>query len=388
MGFVKIGAFVLALLKRLFCRVSFWVLLLAIPAVTLAYAQSAKEDAGIVTVALAREDANDALAAAVMEQLPESSQLIRFVPCGSREEAVSLVRYGKADCAWVFHENMEENVKKFIRTQSQTDAFVTIYQREEMALLTLARERLNAALYDVIARQLYLDSVTAESEALAAMSQEALLAFWENAQVPGELFAYTQTQSGPQPESHLTSPLRGLLAALVLLGALGSGMYSKVDRQRGTFACLPSRLAFLPELVSGLWASLWLSGALVLSVGVSGLAGPVWKELLCALGLAVSCVSFSMALGRVFRQLGAMAALLPLVLCAALIASPVFFSLESLKPVGCLLPLSHYLWAVSSFSQFPWMILYSAVCFGIAFLPEKPFGKKRSVNNFLFPVVG
>ncbi len=373
---MKIGAFVLALLKRLFCRVSFWVLLLAIPAVTFAYAQSAQADAGIVTVALARDDRNDPLAKTTMEALPESSQLIRFVICDSREAARSLVAYGKADCAWVFHENMEENVKKFLRTQSQKDAFVTIYQRENMALLTLARERLNAAIYDTLAQELYLRKLTAESEALAAMEEDALLAFWENAQVPGELFAYTQTQGYDQPENHLTAPVRGLLAAVVLLGALGNSMYSKRDRETGTFSYLPSRLAFLPELIGGLWACLGLSLALGISLGVSGLAGPWWKELLCALGLAISCVSFSMALGRVFPKLSAMAALLPLVLCAALISSPIFFALPQLTALGRLFPLSGYLWAVTDFSRFPWMIFYSAVGFGIAFFPKSLSGRK------------
>ncbi len=372
---MRIGAFVRALCKRLFCRVSFWVLLLAIPAVTFAYSQSAKEEAGIVTVALARDDTQDALAASVMEQLPESSQLIRFVLCDSREEARAQVVHGKADCAWVFHAGMEENVRKFIRTRSEKDAFVTIYQREQMVLLTLARERLNAQIFDAITQELYLAQLTAESEALAAMDRNELLAFWENAHIPGQLFSYTQTQGNSQPESHLASPVRGLLAAVVLLGALGSGMYHKRDTQEGTFSYLPHRLEKLPELLGGLWASLCLSLAAVASLTVSGMAGPLWKELLCALALALCCVSFSMALGRIFPKMDAMAALLPLILAGSLICSPVFFSLDFLAPVGRLLPLSHYLWAITNFSQFPWMLLYSAVCLLIAFLPEKPFGK-------------
>lgn len=358
------------LFKRLFYRPGFWVLLVLIPVLTFAYSASAQADAGIVTVALARDDMSDPMAKATMESLPESSELIRFVLCGSRQEAMDKVRYGKADCAWVFHAGMAENVAKFVRTRSAEDAFVTVYQREDMVLLTLARERLNTCVYQAIAKQLYLTRLTAESEALAALSQQELMAFWENAQIPGELFAYRHTGSA-QPENHLLSPVRGLLAAIVLLCALGSGMYHRRDLLDGTFAYLPYRQARLPELLGGLLACLALSLSAVVSLALSGLSQALGKELLCAAGLALACVSFSMALGRWVSSMNALAALLPLILCAGLITSPVFFSLKAIAPIGYLLPLSHYLWAIADFSRFPWLLVYSAVCLAIAFVPRK-----------------
>lgn len=367
---IRPSAFALMLGKRLLRRVGFWVLLALIPVLTFAYSASAQEEAGVVTVALAREDPGDALAKATMEALPESSELIRFVLCDSREQAIDKVRYGKADCAWVFHSDMAENVKRFVRTRSEIDAFVTIYQREEMVLLTLARERLNASLYEAMVKQLYLARLTAESQSLAAMEEEALLSFWENAQIPGQLFAYRQTGSAPA-ENHLLSPVRGLLAAIVLLGALGSGMYHRRDQEEGTFSYLPYRLAWLPELLGGLWACLALAFSAVVSLTLTGMAQALGKELLCAALLALSCVSFSMALGRFIPSLSAMAALLPLILCAALVASPVFFGINTIAPIGYLLPLSHYLWAITDFSRFPWLVLYTALCLALALLGQR-----------------
>lgn len=367
---IKPFAFLWMLGKRLLRRIGFWVLLALIPAFCFAYSASAQGDAGIVTVALAREDANDPLAKATMESLSESSQLIRFILCGSREEAANKVRYGKADCAWVFHAGMAENVTKFIRTRSERDAFVTVYQREDMVLLTLARERLNASIYEAIAKELYLAQLTAESQALGAMTEDEMMAFWENAQISGELFAYRQVGSAPA-QSHLLSPVRGLLAAIVLLGALGSGMYHRRDLENGTFAYLPYRLSWLPELAGGLWACLALSISCVAALAFSGLSQGLGQELLCAAALALGCVSFSMALGRFVPSMGAMAALLPLILCAALVASPVFFYIKTIAPIGYLLPLSHYLWAITDFSHFPWQLVYSAICLGLAFVPKR-----------------
>lgn len=358
------------LCKRLFRWPGFWVLLALIPAMTFAYSASAQEDAGIVTVALARDDANDTLAKATMEALPQRDGLIRFILCDSREQAVDKVRYGKADCAWVFHAGMAENVTEFIRTRSARDAFVTVYQREDMVLLTLARERLNECVYEAIAKELYLAKLAAESDTLAAMPEEELLSFWESTQIPGELFAYRQVGAAPA-QNHLLSPVRGLLAAIVLLGALGSSMYHQRDMAEGTFSYLPYRLARLPELLGGLWACLALSVSCVASLAFTGLSHGLGQELLCAAALALGCVSFSMALSRFVPSLNAMAALLPLILCAALVTSPVFFSVKAIAPVGYLMPLSHYLWAITDFSRFPWQLAYSAVCLGLAFVPKR-----------------
>ena len=358
------------LCKRLLRRPGFWVLLALIPAMTFAYSASAREDAGIVTVALAREDANDALAKATMEALPDSEGLIRFILCDSPQEATDKVRYGKADCAWVFHAGMAENVAKFVRTRSARDAFVTVYQREDMVLLTLARERLNASLYEAMAKQVYLARLVSESPALAAMSEAELLSFWENTHIPGELFAYRRLGAAPA-QSHLLSPVRGLLAAIVLLGALGSSMYHRRDMAEGTFGYLPYRLSRLPELLGGLWACLALSLSAVAALAFSGLSQGLWQELVCAAALALGCVSFSMMLSRFIPSLNAMAALLPLILCAALVASPVFFSVKAIAPVGYLMPLSHYLWAMTDFSRFPWQLVYSAICLGLAFVPKR-----------------
>lgn len=367
---IKPLCFIWLLGKRLLRRPGFLVLLALISLLTLAYTAGTQGDAGIVTVALARDDEADPLAKATMEALPESSELIRFVLCDSRQEAADKVRYGKADCAWVFHAGMEENVKKFLRTRSAKDAFATVYQREEMPLLTLARERLNMSVYEAMVRQLYLARLPQESQALSALSEQELLVFWEDTQIPGELFAYTQVGGYSQPESHLSSPVRGLLAVTVLLGGLGSCMYHKRDEEAGTFRYLPYRLAWLPELAGGLWACLALSLAAAAAMALAGLAMAWYKELLCALALALACVCFSMALSRLLKRLSALAGALPVVIAGALVASPVFFQLESLKLISYLLPTSYYLWAIVDLSRLGWLAVYSAVCFALALLPK------------------
>ncbi len=358
------------LLRRLLRRPGFLAVVIAMPLITLVYAGVARQDAGMVTVALAREEAADPLATGVMERLEGSSQLLRFVSCGSPAQAIGKVEAGKADCAWVFRENMLEKLRAFLASRSGSDAFVTVYQREDSPLHLLAREKLNAQLFTCLAQELYLARLDAESATLAAMTRQEKLAFWENTQIPGQLFTFTYEGVPAQPEGYLLAPLRGLLAVALLLGAMACTLYDRQDRLTGTFAWLPNRLAWLPELLSGLLATGLLSIALMLSLTLTGLSGPVGQELLCLAGLILGCTGFSMAAARLLSAT-AMAAALPVTAVLALTACPVFWDLEPLAPLGLLLPVSHYLRGAADPAQLPWAFVYGGLCFAIARIPSE-----------------
>lgn len=368
---MRVPHFFAMLLKRLFKRPVFLALLALIPALTLLYSAASQESAGMVTVALAQDDREDALAARIIAALPENSRIILFLPCESREDAARLVAAGKADCAWVFHPNTEENIRAFLRSRSQKDALVTVYQRQGNALLLLARERLNAQLYTCIAQELYLARLTQESAALAALSQEELMAFWENTQIPGELFAFSQSQGQPPTDNYLLSPLRGLLAVTVLLGALANALFVTRDEEAGTFAFLPHRLGWLPEFAGGLCSGVTLCAGVFVSLALAGIPECPLREAACLLGLALSCTTFSMTVRRLAPRVSTMAALLPVLICVTLVACPVFFPIRSLRWLSALLPVGLYLNAATGAASPLWLVAHSLACFLIARLPRR-----------------
>ncbi len=372
---MRIQGLLAALCKRIFQRPGFLVLLALIPALTLIYTCATRQDAGMVTVALAQEDSQDALAQSICTGLPKKSQLLRFVVCQSPEAAKGQVEAGKADMAWVFHRGTQENIRHFIRTRSQHDAFVTIYQREDTVLNLLARERLNAEVFACITQQLYLAQLQESGDALSAMDESTRLEFWENACIPGQLFAFSQG-GAPVVAQYLLSPLRGLLAVLLLLGSLSQGMYHRQDRENGTYDALPYRLRWLPEWMEGMLSQLLLCAGVLSALALAGLTGNLLREGALLLGYALAVTSFSMALGRLIPRNNGMAAALPVVVTVSLVACPVFFQVEALAPLGALLPVGHYLYAAVGARSALWLLLYSALCLGIAFIPEKPFRRK------------
>ncbi len=356
--------------RRNFRKPAFLVVLALLPVVTCVYTAAAGEESSLVTVALARQDEADPLAQVFWEQLPESSQMLTFLLCDSPQEAADKVRLGKAEQAWVFHADLEKTVKKFLDTRSQRYAFVTVYQREDTPLGLLARERLNEAVFDALARALYLRNLRDASAALAALCDDALLVWWEETAIPGALFSY-HTGGVPKEEGLLLSPLRGLLTAAVVLGAV-CGVFGTVnDRRAGLFSYLPQRLQWLPEFLGQVSAQSLLCGGMLVCLGLAGVWGSFLWECLCLGLLALSSAAFAMALGRLIPSASALSAALSLVTVLALIACPVFFDIPALRPVGALLPVGHYLYAAADFSRIWEFILYTLVCLALALAPGK-----------------
>ena len=179
------------LTKRLFKRPTFILILLLIPALVLGYGVVAAEDSGMVTIALAQEDNGDAMASAVTEKLMEDSNLIRFIACGSPEEAENRVLIGKADAAWIFEANMEKKVYKFVSSQSSWDAFVRVVERESNVPVMLTREKLSGAVFDCCSEVLYLQYIRENVKEMDDIPDEELLSHYNAVAMDAELFEFS-----------------------------------------------------------------------------------------------------------------------------------------------------------------------------------------------------
>ena len=102
----KIAKWFFLLNKRLYKKPVFLLILALIPALVLGYGQLAQEDSGVLTIALAQKG-EDPLARDIMQELKDSSALLRFVICDTPEMAEKMVNESKADGAWIFDDDLE-----------------------------------------------------------------------------------------------------------------------------------------------------------------------------------------------------------------------------------------------------------------------------------------
>lgn len=355
------------LAKRLLKKPSFLAILVLIPLLTVLYASAAAQSSGVLTVALAAQDPADPMAQEVISQLLGSSELIdfRYMEVSHAREAVAA---GKADAAWILPENMAGKVDAFLKNPNAANAFVTIYQREDSVPLLMAKEKLNARLYECLSVRYFVNTIREDTPELAHMTDEELLFYRNQVDIPGELFAFSQDALAASQDVHyLLSPIRGLLGVVMLLGGLAAAMYCIRDAQQGTFSWLSLRMRPMAELLQIVVALTLLGLGVVLALAAAGISGG-WREI-PTMGLYILMLaSFCHGLRSLLRTVPRLAALLPVLLTVSLVVCPVFFDWNALTALQYLLPPTYFICGLRNGAYLLWMLPYTAVCLGISLL--------------------
>ena len=247
----KLGKWFLLLNKRLYKKASFLLILLLIPVLVFGYGKLAQEESGVLTVALAQEG-DDPMAWEVMQELRDSSELMRFVFCDTREQAEQMVNDSKADAAWIFADNLENAIYRFVQKPSKSTAFVQIIEGQSSVPLKLAREKLSEAVFSRCSRVFYLQYLRENVPALDNMSDEEVLKYYDEFTADSEIFEFSNLEgtlgsNDVISSNYLMTPVRGLLAVVTVLGGLAVALFYIADQKAGTFALVPQNRQWAVE---------------------------------------------------------------------------------------------------------------------------------------------
>jgi len=355
------------LTKRLYKKATFLLILVLIPALILVYGAAAQEKSGVITVALACEE-RDPLTEKLIEKLSSDSPIINYLICDTPLEAEQKVRLGKADAAWIFAENLEDRIPEFIRSRSRKDAFVTVLERESNVAVTLAREKLSGTVFSLCSREMYLNHIRQNAPELDGVSDEKLMEHYDSILMGQGLFEYADIHPVEKEDevSYLITPVRGLLAVVIVLCGLATAMYYIQDLKKGTFAWVPERKLPWVEMGISLISVVNVSIVALLSLAILEQTGSLGRELLVVALYALCVMAFSMLIRRLCGSLSALGTLLPLLLVAMMVVCPVFFDFGVLRKAQWLFPPTYfiqasvndlYLWAM------PLYILVLLLCY-------------------------
>lgn len=370
MNTIKKGMLWLYLLtKRLYKKPTFLVILVLIPMLVMCYAGMTQGESGILTIALYGEDA---LSREIFDELETRGPLIRYIRCDDEKQAKTLVTAGKADGAWIFPADLASAMDAFAASPGKETSFVHIYQRDDNVSLMMVKEHLCASLYPRIARAFYLDYVREEFPDLAHLSDEALMAYYDDVEMPGELFAYDAQEALEMHQTdYLLSPVRGMLAIVIVIGGLAAEMYFIRDREQGTFLWVPQKRRALPELGCVLVACLNVTLAATVTLMLVGMGGSPGMELVNALMYSLCVTVFSMMLRRLLGRIHVIACVMPLLVVTMLLVCPVFFDLGLVRGVQLLFPPTHYINGIYDTSCIVHMALHILCCGVACFLLDK-----------------
>ena len=404
--------------KRLLKKPGFIAFLCLIPLLAGAASHMAQLDSGVLTIALACEDPDDATANDIIESL-EESQMLRFVRCGQPDKAKELVYGGRADAAWIFHADMRAAVDRYVRNRVPSSAAVTVIEREESAALALAREKLCSALYPYASYSLYLLCLEELGADTNALGEKQLREYYAGSDVDADMFEVVYPdgerlsaggderttdgargddsadgQSGEAAdgaqgengagahesktagsaaassetarESYLVSPVRGILAACVVAAGLASAMYLGDDMSAGRFAWLAKRRrAFVPAAyIFG--AAFDTTVIMCLSLAVFGLSSGFAREVSCGAAFAFASAAFCIFVRELLPNNKLLAAALPVLSASSLVLCPVFLNFTAVRPLSLCLPGYYYLLSFRDIKYLHFMLLYAAAALAAA----------------------
>lgn len=371
----RMGKWLLMMNKRLYKKITFLLILLLIPVMVLGYGIAAKEESGVLTIALAQEG-SDPMAQAVMADLMEDNSLIRFVSCETPDEAKKLISDTKADAAWIFAADMTDRVCKFVQNPARRNAFVWVIEQDATIPLRLAREKLSGTVFGHCSPTFYLEYIRANVPELDGLSDGELLEFYNNFAEDAKLFefAYLEGEGGVEDirqANYLLTPVRGLLAVIMVLSGLAAAMYWIQDDRAGTFSLVPQRSKAAVEFGCQMIAVLNIATVALIALILAGLTAELGRELVILIMYAVSVSLFCMTVRRLCQSLAIVGTALPLLIVVMLVVCPVFFDLGALRAVQYLFPPTYYINAVVSDRFLLLMGVYSLILLGAYVLTGK-----------------
>lgn len=376
----NMGKWFLLLNKRLYKKVTFLLILVLIPVLVMGYGAVAREESGVLTVALACEG-EDPTATQIMQELKDGSNLIRFVICDDPETARAMVNGQRADAAWIFEDELEEAIYRFALDPARKNAFVQIIEGESTIPLKLVREKLSGVLFARTSRAYYLDYLRQNVPEVKDATDEELLRYYDDFASEAKFFEFAYLdgeirEEDAQSASYLLSPVRGLLAVVIVLGGLAAAMYYIQDEKLGTFSLVAQNRKAPVEFGCQMIAVVNVSAVALIALAFSGLTVSLGRELVLFLLYTVSTALFCMTVRRICGSVGALGTLLPLLVVVMLVVCPVFFDLGALRTVQYLFPPTYYIHAAHSDYYLSLQVVYTAVLLGVYVLLGKVFHRQ------------
>lgn len=346
--------------KRLLKRWSFLCLMCLAPLLAAGVGRLSEEPAGIASIALYLPE-GDRTAAETADRLLEDESVLRYLVCGSEEEARALVESGEADAAWIFAEDMEERLRE-LAGRRRVRPLVTVVEREDSVPLTLGREILSAAIYPAYSYAVY-EGYVLEDLGMEA-SEEELRAVYESVSVDGSLFQLVypdQTPGEAEDYGYVQAPLRGILAVWLTFCGMASALWFMRDEERGVYGKSGGRKRlFASYRVCGVFLA---DAALVLLLSVK-LAGVFteWKREVVSCVVFAACVTAFANLLRLLCRTPQRLGMVLLPLGAVMLAlCPVFLNLQHFRAGKMLLPPWYYLQSIHNVRYLYLMAVYTAV---------------------------
>ena len=355
--------------KRLLKNVCFIIIILLIPVFVFLMGIILRGDSGVLTVCLSSEDPNDEVANKIIASYIDDSGIISYKKTDSPEAAQSEVENGTSDAAWIFSSDLENKIYKYASTGKKKDSFITVIERETNVSLQLSHLVLFEKVYPILAYDIYDNFIKTET---GFKNDSIIKKAYKNNSDLSEIVRIEYMNEEYLPENKnvnfLNSPLRGMLALIMMLCTISAVMLFIKDRKTGKYDWLKPVRRIIPA--TGLCLSAAIISALGLLAGVyaSGINTSIGIEIITLIEYILAAAAFGTLLCAVLRSEGVIGALLPILILVMLAFCPIFFDFKMLRPIKLLLPPYYYLNALYDPGYLVYTCVYIIFMYSLALL--------------------
>lgn len=334
----KIGLWCLLLTKRQLKNTMFLIILLLIPITAFVTSQMEgfRETEDIFVALYARD--YDEMAANTIKDLLEDTDVYHFYICNSEEELMEEVQKGRAECGYIFGENITERVAK----EKYKNNIIQV-KKNSSVIADSINETVFSSFFKFFTRETILNYVKS-NEKFAEMDSEGLL------QLDGAFSSYLNgnhtfhvefkemggrddfSEAETIETEEAAFPLRNIMSVLIMAGAILGVLSWLTDREKGVFAPMKYDFVTISRPLYVLIPTILLAVCSLCSMAASGtmtfwvrefLVMAAYVFLLTAAGVLATCV--------VKRSIWIISAF-PVLIIGSLILCPVFIDLSVYLP--------------------------------------------------------
>lgn len=319
----KIVIWFILSIKRQLKHAGFTALLLLLP-ILLSGIYKAEDSEKKILVGMYAQEAG--ITKDIMNVLIENESIFEFYVCSNEEQLVEDVMSGRAECGYVFYENLKEKLDTKKEKRS-----IGIYRSPSTVADSMSTELVFAALFKCYGKEI-INQFAVSDDIFSQFNQEEtvkeLNRLYEKYISNGSTFSFSyEGMDGVAKQQEVkmnTFPVRGIAAVFIYVMGMLSAVRLCIDEKNGLFY----KLTFSQRIGCGfasMLAPVFLSAVSALaSLCLTGESGSIWSEIVSLSIYSIFVTLFAWALKAVLKEPVAICSVIPFFIIGSLLLCPVF----------------------------------------------------------------
>ena len=315
--------------KRQLMNIFFIIILLIMPIASILLINVATSYEASISIGILDEN-NTSLSKKLVSNLTSANSIISYNIYTNEEQLISDVTSGKIQCGYIIVENFDTRIEsgstaKLLKLVSTPDNSIALLSNEllfskvfeEMGYYSLMEEIKDANIFEDLNNEDYL-AIRNDYDTFTSSGKTFNFNYTSNS-------GTYVTSNNINVLSYITTPIRGLVALCIFMGALAGGFTYLKDKRHGFKSVMCVYDILVPVVLTS------ISG--VVSLMITNITKSLVTETLTIVLYDIVVILFVFLLSHMIRSFAVYCSTIPIFAIGSLVCSPIFINLATFFPV-------------------------------------------------------